>query len=211
MTSGTRSSTGGSRRSPRRRSSTAPASPAARSAHLEHRARRVDADHPDAVARDRHRDPPGSDRELDDRAARTRGLLEVEGHVLGDAPAPRVVDLSDRVVFAHGFTLSFPRGHEAQRFSGGSSPGRTLTRPSSRRLAAGDRGRRDRRRARGGARAVPRTKGRPRAGSARGAGPRERHAAERDPRAPRGGARKRAATQSRARSSNSCTRRARST
>ena len=88
MTSGTRSSTGGSRRSPRRRSSELgrrrPARRASR-ATSSIPARGVDADHADAGLRDRHRDPAGADGELDDGPARRARLLDVEVDVLGDA------------------------------------------------------------------------------------------------------------------------------
>ena len=66
----------------------------------EHPRRGVDADHGDAGARDRDRDPPRPDAELDDRPARGERLLDVELDVLGDAPAPRVVEPRDRVVGA---------------------------------------------------------------------------------------------------------------
>ena len=95
--------------------------------------RRVDADDADAVARDRDRDPPGADAELDDRPAAPPRLLEVERHVLGDAPAPRVVEPGDRVVNAQAFTLSFACGRYPQRLRVYPAParrrGRTLARP----------------------------------------------------------------------------------
>jgi hypothetical protein len=52
--------------------------------------------------RDRDRDPAGSDRELDDFAAGRERLVDVEGNVLDDARAPRVVELRDGVVDAQG-------------------------------------------------------------------------------------------------------------
>src|SRR5205823_1729821 len=54
--------------------------------------------------RDRDGDATRADSEFDDRAARTLRLVDVEGDVLGDAAAPRVVDVSDRVVRAAGRT-----------------------------------------------------------------------------------------------------------
>ena len=70
-TSGTRSSTGGSRRSPRRRSSRSatPAASAGRAGDREHLGRGVDADHVDSGLGDRDRDAARPDRELDDRSA----------------------------------------------------------------------------------------------------------------------------------------------
>src|SRR4029453_18136585 len=60
-------------------------------------------------------------------------LLEVERHVLRDAAAPRVVNPRNSVVFAHGITLSLPRGRDAQRLPVSPAPahrrGRTLARP----------------------------------------------------------------------------------
>ena len=68
-------------------------------ADREHRLARVDADDRDARRGDRNRDAAGADAELDDRPAPGRTcLLDVEGHVLDDAPAPRVVEARDRVV-----------------------------------------------------------------------------------------------------------------
>jgi hypothetical protein len=52
---------------------------------------------------DRDRDPAGSDREFDDLAAGRERLVDVEGDVLDDARAPRVVELGDGVVDAQGF------------------------------------------------------------------------------------------------------------
>ena len=120
-TSGTRSGTGGSRRSPSRRSSSTP-SVSAYSRDLEHRGRGVDADHLDAGLRDRE-DPPGAAGELDHRPAGRTRLLDVEADVLRDARAPRVVEPRDRVVRARaGATAS-------------GQPRRTRSR--SRRTAAG--------------------------------------------------------------------------
>src|SRR5712691_427582 len=68
--------------------------------HVEHAARRVDADDANAVRRDRDCDPPRADAELDDRATGTARFGEVEGHVLRDGRAPRVVQAGDRVVGA---------------------------------------------------------------------------------------------------------------
>ena len=96
-----RSSTGGSRMSPWRRSTSTPASSALLTRDLEHPGRQVDADHLDAGGRDRHRDPSGADAELEHRAARAHRLLHVERHVLDDAPRPRVVDARDLVVGGH--------------------------------------------------------------------------------------------------------------
>ena len=69
-------------------------------ADLEHSRRRVDPDHADPCRGGGDGDPPCPDRELDDRPARAPGLAYVEGDVLGDAPAPRVVEPRDRVVKA---------------------------------------------------------------------------------------------------------------
>ena len=46
----------------------------------------------DARLGGRDGDPAGADAELDDGAARLPGLRDVEGDVLDDAPAPRVVE-----------------------------------------------------------------------------------------------------------------------
>src|SRR5829696_8529380 len=70
-------------------------------ADVEHAARGVDADHTGAVGRDRNGDPSGADAELHDRTAGPPRFLQVERDVLHDAPAPRVVELGDRVVVAH--------------------------------------------------------------------------------------------------------------
>ena len=64
----------------------------------EHLARGIDADHADALLRDRNRDPPGADSELDDGTAGPARLGDVEVDVLGDAAAPGVVELGNRVV-----------------------------------------------------------------------------------------------------------------
>ena len=66
----------------------------------EHLAGRVDADHALPLLGDRDRDPPGAYAELHDGPAGLPRLGDVEPDVLGDAPAPRVVELSDRVVGA---------------------------------------------------------------------------------------------------------------
>ena len=70
----------------------------------EHPRRRVDADDVDSRLRDGDRDATGSDGELDDRATRGERLVDVEADVLGDGPAPRVVEGRDLVVEPlHGF------------------------------------------------------------------------------------------------------------
>ena len=69
---------------------------------LEHRRRRVDAEH--GLARRAHdldRDPPAPHHQLDDRPVRLAGERDVVGHVLGHVGCPRVVDGSPGVVFAH--------------------------------------------------------------------------------------------------------------
>jgi hypothetical protein len=72
-------------------------------AHVEHPARRVDADDADPGLGSRDRDPPGADAELDDRPAGLVREVDVELDVLADAPAPGVVERGDRVVRAvHG-------------------------------------------------------------------------------------------------------------
>ena len=73
--------------------------------HLEHPGRQVDADDADARRGDRHRDPARADAELEHRPARAHRLVDVERHVLDDAPRPRVVDPGDLVVRA---TRSYP-------------------------------------------------------------------------------------------------------
>ena len=72
--------------------------------HGEHARRLVDADHRDPGTGGRDRDPPGADGQLDDRAARREGLVDVELDVLGDGDRPGVVDPRDAVVerVAHG-------------------------------------------------------------------------------------------------------------
>ena len=87
MTSGNVPSTGGSRRSPWRRSSSHAGELGALARDLEHPGRQVDADDLDPRGRDRHGDPPGADAELEHRAARARRLFDVERHVLDDAVA----------------------------------------------------------------------------------------------------------------------------
>ncbi len=71
ITSGTVSSTGGSRRSPTRRSrrSETPCSSPNALATAEHARGEVDADHADSGARDRDGDSTGADGEFDDRTA----------------------------------------------------------------------------------------------------------------------------------------------
>src|SRR5262249_52532817 len=76
----------------------------------------VDADHVYPGHCDRDRDTPRPDGELDDRAARGHGFLDVEVHVLDDRSAPRVVDPGYRVVDAHGDSVLVVRG------SGSASP-----------------------------------------------------------------------------------------
>ena len=73
MTSGTRSSTGGAAQVAEAQVEQLRDARALGllAADLEHPRRRVDADHADARRRDRHRDPPGADAELDDRPAAT--------------------------------------------------------------------------------------------------------------------------------------------
>ena len=73
--------------------------------HLEHAGRQVDADHVDPVRRDRHGDAAGADAELEHRPAGGERLLEIELHVLDDAPHPRVVEPGDRVVAGHAAIL----------------------------------------------------------------------------------------------------------
>ncbi len=68
-------------------------------ADLEHARRGVDADHGDPRRRHGNGDAARADPELDHRPGRrARGLLDVEGDVLDDAAAPRVVEPGDRVV-----------------------------------------------------------------------------------------------------------------
>ena len=66
--------------------------------HREHSRRLVDADHPDPGLRRGYRDPSRPDGQLDDGAARSERLLDVELHVLLDRHRPRVVDPRDPVV-----------------------------------------------------------------------------------------------------------------
>src|SRR5918999_4416595 len=68
----------------------------------QHPGRRVDSDHGYARSRGRHGDAPGADGQLDDGTARLDREVDVEADVLGDAPAPRVVEPRDRVVERHG-------------------------------------------------------------------------------------------------------------
>ena len=67
----------------------------------EHPLRQVDADHGAARLGDRHRDPARADGELDDGPVAAERLFDVEGDVLDDRGAPRVVDPGDRVVEGH--------------------------------------------------------------------------------------------------------------
>ena len=69
-------------------------------ADVEHPGGGVHADHRDPGPGGRDRDPPRAHAELDDRAARRDRGLDVEVDVLGDPPAPLVVDPGDRVVRA---------------------------------------------------------------------------------------------------------------
>ena len=79
----------------------------------EHARRGVHTDDPDARLRDRDRDAARSDGQLDDGAAAPRRMLDVEADVLGDRPAPRVVDPGDRVVQRH-TRRSRARGSDAR-------------------------------------------------------------------------------------------------
>ena len=104
ITSGTRSSTGGSRRSPTRRSTSAPtpcssASARATSSIPSERSTPITGS---PGLRDRHGDASRADGELDDRAVAALRLLDVERDVLDDRGAPRVVDPGDGVVERHG-------------------------------------------------------------------------------------------------------------
>ena len=101
VTSGNSPSTGGSRMSPWRRSTLDAGELGALTRDLEHPRREVDADHRDAGRRDRDRDPPGADAELEDRPAGAHRLLDVERDVLDDGPRPRVVEAGDLVVGGH--------------------------------------------------------------------------------------------------------------
>ena len=68
-------------------------------ADVEHSRRRVDADDGDAGRGDGDGDAARADPELHDGpGCRQRRLLDVEGDVLDDAAAPRVVERRDRVV-----------------------------------------------------------------------------------------------------------------
>ena len=72
------------------------------SADLEHAGRGVDADDVHAGAGGRNRDAAGAHSELDHRSTGRERLVDIEGDVLDDAGAPRVVEPRDRVVRAHG-------------------------------------------------------------------------------------------------------------
>ena len=67
----------------------------------EHPGRRVDADDVDPRRRDRHREASRADAELDDRPSCAPRFLEVERHVLDDAPGPRIVEPRNLVVDGH--------------------------------------------------------------------------------------------------------------
>ena len=99
MTSGTRSATGGSRRSPTRRSTSARDAALARAQRArdgEHPGRRVDADHRDArPARSARRSGPSRRRARRPGRRDARASLDVEADVLDDRAAPRVVDRRD--------------------------------------------------------------------------------------------------------------------
>jgi hypothetical protein len=71
-------------------------------ADVEHAGRRVDPDDVDAGGGYRDRDAARADPELHDGPRCARGFFDVEGNVLDDAPAPRVVQPRDRVVGARG-------------------------------------------------------------------------------------------------------------
>ena len=132
----------------------------------EHRRRGVDSEHvPAGLARDRDRDAAVADRELDERAVRLPGELDVEGDVVGHVRRPVVVDRREGVVEA-------PRNRWLQSPDGRRR--RSRTRRSSAIAAAARPGR-----ARGGARPLPRSQERAQAGAARGARPRDRNGAER--------------------------------
>src|SRR5262249_989779 len=60
-------------------------------ADVDHPRRRVHSDHAHARGRGRHGDSPGSDPELDDRAARRPSLLDVELDLLDDPDPPRAL------------------------------------------------------------------------------------------------------------------------
>src|SRR5205823_12883751 len=74
-------------------------------ADLQHTRRRTDADDADPLRSDRHGDPPGPDTELDHRRLGAACHADEEGDVLGDAPAPRIVEARDRVVGTHAVML----------------------------------------------------------------------------------------------------------
>jgi hypothetical protein len=59
-----------------------------------------------ARERSRDRDASGADAELDDLTARRKRFLDVEGDVLDDARAPRIVELGDGVVDAQGLRVT---------------------------------------------------------------------------------------------------------
>ena len=80
--------------------SATPAASARRAADLEHPGRRVDADHRDAASAIGTAIRPVPTPSSTTGPPRLARLLDVEGDVLGDAAAPRVVELGDRVVGA---------------------------------------------------------------------------------------------------------------
>ena len=94
MTSCTRSSTGGSRRSPTRRSTRDRDAVLVgeRARDGQHPRGEVDPDHGAPRLRDGNGDPPGPDGQLDDRPVALLRLVDVERDVLDDRGAPRVVD-----------------------------------------------------------------------------------------------------------------------
>ena len=105
-----RPSTGGSRRSPRRRSTSTPAVLGVRRATSS-----MPCDESTPITSMPLRAigtaiRPVPTAELDDRAARAPRLLDVERDVLDDAAPPRVVELGDRVVEGHAAMLPAPDG-----------------------------------------------------------------------------------------------------
>ena len=134
ITSGTRSATGGSRRSPRRRSTSSrtPASSAAPA-----RRASIPGDESTPITRIPRfaigTRCAGPDRELDHRAAGRERLLDVEADVLRDRAAPRVVERRDRVVERHQPACGRPR-----RTRGSVVDGRGRTSRRAPRSRAGD-------------------------------------------------------------------------
>ena len=76
-----------------------------RASDTEHAHGEVDADHLPPRGGDRHRDAARSHRKLDHRPLDALRFLDVEGDVLHDRRAPRVVDGRDRVVERHGASV----------------------------------------------------------------------------------------------------------